>query len=336
MKFNILLAASCIAIGASIAWLAKADPKADTAKPEVAEKKAPPKSPITASESEKRETSERTPVTPQEVTPPIDITPLEGERSEQARDMGSRMQKMFKNRQQAKLDARISKLVAQLNLTPEQEASLRKAAADRMDRFGEMMNGDFDPSNMSELFNSDVIDEALAEILTPEQQEELEAVKKREVANKVEAQALIELAKLSQLDLSQEQKDAAYDILYKDAETSVGNESPASGIVSMITEGFGIELDSDTLGIATAMIPSTDDIANGEVEQDPQAMMAKAQAKMDARIDAKVEAMRPVLNESQIDQYRKDLELKSSGGLGGLFLNGIQTGGADFPSGNGE
>ena len=51
--------------------------------------------------------------------------------------MGSRMQQMFKNRQQAKLDARISKLVAQLNLTPEQEASLKKAAADRMNRFGE-------------------------------------------------------------------------------------------------------------------------------------------------------------------------------------------------------
>ena len=82
---------------------------------------------------------------------------------------------------------------------------------------------------MSELFNTDVIDEALAEILTPEQQEELEAVKKREIANKVEAQALKELAKLSNLDLSQEQKDAAYDILYKNAETSVGNETPATG-----------------------------------------------------------------------------------------------------------
>ena len=205
MKFNILLAASCIAIGASIAWLAKADPKADTAntaKFEVEENKAPLESPITASENETREASERTIVTPKEATPPINVIPFDFE--DEGSDMATRMQQMFKNRQQAKLDARISKLVAQLNLTPEQEASLKKAAVDRMNRFGEMMEGDFDPSNMSELFNTDVIDEALAEILTPEQQEELEAVKKREITNKVEAQALKELAKLSNLDLSQD------------------------------------------------------------------------------------------------------------------------------------
>ena len=335
MKFNILLAATCIAIGASIAWLAKADPKADTANTansEVEEKNTPSESQIIASENEKRQASERTIVTPQEGTPPIDVTPFDFE--DEDNDMGSRMQQMFKSRQQAKLDARISKLVAQLNLTPEQEASLRKAAADRMNRFGEMMEGDFEPSDMSELFNSDVLDEALAEILTPEQQKELEAVKKRETANKVEAQALKELAKLSNLDLSQDQKDAAYDILYKNAENSVGNETPATGIISMITEGLGIELDSDILGIATAMIPSTDDIANGEVEQDPQAMMAKAQQNMNKRIDDKVKAMRPVLNDNQLDQYRKDLELKSGGVFGGL-LNGF-TGESEIPFGKGQ
>ena len=71
------------------------------------------------------------------------------------------------------------------------------------------------------------------------------------------------------------------------------------------------------------MIPSTDDIESGEIDQDPRAMMAQAQAKMDARIDAKVEAMRPGLNDSQVDQYRKDLKLKSGGVFGGL-LNGFQ------------
>ena len=63
-------------------------------------------------------------------------------------------------------------------------------------------------------------------------------------------------------------------------------------------------------------------------------MMAQAQAKMDARIDAKVEAMRPVLNENQIDQYRKDLKLKSGGVFGGL-LNGFTTEG-EIPFGNSE
>lgn len=327
MKFNILLAATCIAIGASIAWLAKPDPKADTAEAEVVENKPRSNGKIGSSESQKRATSERTIVEPEEV-PPVAIIPADGEGREQAREMGNRMEQMFRKRQQAKLDARIAKLVSQLNLTPTQEAALRKAAADRMSSFGEMMKGDVDPSKISEMLKADVIDEALADILTPEQQEELEAVKKREIANKVEAQALKELAKLSNLDLTQEQKDAAYDILYKDAQASVGNETPATGIVSMITEGFGIELDSDTLGVATAMIPDIGDIESGEVEQDPQAMMAKAQENMTKRIDDKVEAMRPVLNDNQLNQYRKDLELKSGGIFGGL-LNGFGAGGDD-------
>jgi hypothetical protein len=324
MKSNILIAVTCIAIGASVAWLAKPDPTTDAAKAEVEEKKTAPKGRITSSDSKQRETSERKIVKPQE-TPSITVIPSESEGSEQAREMGSRMEQMFRKRQQAKLDARISKLVSQLNLTSEQEAALRKAASERMGSFGEMMSGNFDPSKIGEMLNSDVIDDALADILTPEQQEELEAVEKREIANKVEAQALRALAKLSNLDLSQAQKDAAYDILYKDAESSVGNESPATGIVSMITEGFGIELDSDALGVATAIIPSADVIAGGGVEQDPQAMMNKAQETMNQRIDDKVEAMRPVLNDNQLDQYRKDLELKSGGIFGGL-LNGFGAG----------
>ena len=334
MKFNILLAITCIAIGASIAWLAKPDPQVDTAKAEAEDKKTSSDTKTTSSESQKREASDRTIVENTE-PPAIAVIPADGEGSEQAREMGNRMEQMFKKRQQAKLDARISKLVAQLNLTSDQEAALRKAAEDRMSSFGEMMSGDVDPSKIGDMLNSDGIDEALADILTPEQKEELEEVKEREVANKVEAQALRELAKLSNLDLSQEQKDAAYDILYKDAQNSVGNETPATGIVSMITEGFGIELDSDTLGVATAMIPSGDDIANGDIEQDPQAMMAKATENMNKRIDDKVEAMRPVLNDNQLDQYRKDLELKSGGIFGGL-LNGFGAGGGGSSAESGE
>jgi hypothetical protein len=324
MKFNILLAATCIAIGASIAWLAKPDPKAETAESEVVEKKPLSNGKIGSSESQKRATSERTIVEPEKVGPVV-IIPADGEGREQAREMGNRMEQMFRKRQQAKLDARIAKLVSQLNLTPTQEAALRKTAADRMSSFGEMMKGDVDPSKIGEMLKADFIDEALADILTPEQQEELEAVKKREIANKVEAQALKDLAKLSTLDLTQEQKDAAYDILYKDAEASVGNETAATGIVSMFTEGLGIELDSDTLTVATAMIPDIGGIESSEVEQDPQAMMAKAQENMTKRIDDKVEAMRPVLNDSQLTQYRKDLELKSGGIFGGL-LNGFGAG----------
>jgi hypothetical protein len=37
------------------------------------------------------------------------------------------------------------------------------------------------------------------------------------------------------------------------------------------------------------------------------------------QIDTKVEAMQPILNETQLDQYRKSLEIKRGGILGGIL-----------------
>ena len=224
---------------------------------------------------------------------------------------------MMKKRRMAKLDARISKLVAQLNLTPEQEAALRKAAEESPGDVSAMTSGDFDPSKLAELSGNGTFDEALAEILTDEQKEEHEAVKTRELANKVEAKALKDLAKLSSLDMTQEQKDAAYDVLYKQAEESTGNNSAESGILSMVTDGLGIELDIDAgdLGVAGTVIPDS----NGdEAPRNPQDMMKRMQENRQKKIDQKVEALRPVLDDNQLEQYRKSLEIKNNGIRGGF------------------
>jgi len=62
---------------------------------------------------------------------------------------------------------------------------------------------------------------------------------------------------------------------------------------------------------------------NGDVERpDPQAMMAKMKENQAKQIDDKVKALSPVLNDSQLEQYRKDLELKSGGIFGG-FMGGF-------------
>jgi len=321
MKFNIILATICLALGATIAWVAK--PSSDPATAQSEDKEGTPSSeqPAAPPSDTKREVSERKIVESEATIVPE--TPEGGDG--RSNRMQNRMGEMFKKRQMAKLDARISKLVSQLNLTPAQEAALRKAGEEKMSGFGDLFGGNGDPSRIGDMLKGDDLDEALADILTPEQKEELEAVEKRELANKVEAKALKDPAKLSGLDLSQEQKDQAYDILYKQAEGTVTTTaaSGATGMLSMITEGMGIELDADALGIAATMIPSADDIANGEIEQpNPQEMMAKAKENMDQKIDDKVEALRPVLNETQLEQDRKDLELKS-GGLFGGFLGGF-------------
>jgi len=93
------------------------------------------------------------------------------------------------------------------------------------------------------------VDDALTDLLTPGQKEAHDALQKRELANKVEATALKNLAKLSFLDLSQEQKDAAYDIPSSKAEKAVAKSSPEAAMVSFIGGGRGIDFDLDDLGI---------------------------------------------------------------------------------------
>ncbi len=320
MKFNIILATICLALGATIAWVAKPDPTSTAPQVENETDKPSKAQAAPSSSDDKREISERKIVESGNALEST-IIPFgeEGDNPEGNR-MQDRMSQMFKKRQMAKLDARIAKLVNQLNLTPAQEAALRKAAEEKMEGLGDLFSGNGDRSNLANMMKGDGIDEALADILTPGQLEEHEEVKKRELANKVEAKALKNLAKLSNLDLSQEQKDAAYDILYKQAEGSVTDDSGAGGMFSMITDGLGIEIDGDAIGLAANLIPNAEDMENGDVERpDPQAMMAKMKENQAKQIDDKVKALSPVLNDSQLEQYRKDLELKSGGIFGGFM-----------------
>ena len=47
--------------------------------------------------------------------------------------------------------------------------------------------------------------------------------------------------------------------------------------------------------------------------------MAKMKESQAKRVAEKVEALRPVLNETQLEAYRKNLESKSGGILGGML-----------------
>lgn len=317
MKFPVILSIICIGIGIAIGWIAKpTSPDSEVAKvdsPKVSDRKEPSPATNPIEESDRK------------ATPSVRV--IGGEETEGMTNEQKAQRKkgqdffgnMMKKNRTAKLDARISKLVAQLNLSPEQEAALRKAAEENVAGIDSMMDGEFDPSKLGSLTGEGGLDEALAEILTDEQKEEHEALKKRELANKVEARALKDLAKLSSLDMTQEQKDAAYDILYKQAEEKTTNQSPEAGIVSMITGGFGLDIDPDDLGIDLGA-PLFEEAAREEGEAPkPQDIMARMKENQQKKIDEKVEALRPVLDDNQLDQYRKSLEIKNGGILGGML-----------------
>lgn len=323
MKNTLLVALVCIGLGVAIGWIAKPSPEdtADNAPSSDSSVKPTPKP--SSRPRPKATESDRDPALTSSVIGGEDgdskITPEQRAAMEKGQNQWTNM---LKKRQRAKVDARIAKLVSDLNLTPEQEAELRKKIEDQFGGLEGMFSGETDPSKMGDLaklLGGDGVDEALNDLLTPEQKEAHEELKKRELANKVEAKALKNLAKLSFLDMSQEQKEAAYDILYSEAEESVAESSPEGAVISMMTSGLGIDIDVDDLGIAGAFSMENARPAEDGSRPDPAAMMAKANASMAKRVDEKVEALRPVLNETQLDAYRKNLESKSSGLFGGFL-----------------
>ncbi len=314
-----------LAIGLAIGWIVKptpAAPAADLAKvapPKTSPRKDPKPTPPTADKTKPKVTSSFI----------IGGRQQPGEMSDddqsQAKKMQKRMEEMMQKRQEKKLEARILKLVAQLNLTPEQEAALRKAAAENQVDAASLMSGDFDPSQLANLSADGSIEDSLADILTDEQKEEHAALKKRELANKIESKALQNLAKLGDLDMTQEQKDAAYDILYKQAEeTTTDEESSANGILSAVTEGLGLEIDPDDLDFGAI---SATEAENGEAPNQ-QDLMARMQESQQRKIEEKIEALRPVLNDDQLEQYRQSLNLRQGGILGGV-LGGFSIGGSE-------
>ena len=93
----------------------------------------------------------------------------------------------------------------------------------------------------------------------------------------------------------------------------------------MITGGFGLDLDIDAedLGITGAVIGGTEgEDASGEQARNPQKMMERMRENQQKKVDEKVEALRPVLDDNQLEQYRKSLEIKQ-GGILGSFLGGF-------------
>lgn len=336
MKSHFLVAIACLAIGISVAWVFKPDSSSGT-----------------GSTGDSAAATFGKPGSPGESNPKMsDRKPLKSNRKPgggganpkfativtsegMSEEMNRKITTMLKKQKIAQIDARIAKLVAQLNLTDGQEAALRKATESRLEGFKKLFGKDGDPSQLGELMQSDGIDEALVDILTTEQVEEHKAVKKRERANRVEARALQELARLSDLDLTQDQKDAAYDIFYQQAEESVGDGTPAQGMLSVVTDGFGIEVNSDALDLPTAVIPANDDVASGTAKSDPQTLMRVARERMEQRINERVNSLRPVLSEAQLEQYQRSLELRQ-GSLFTEFLGETEVGGADGETREGE
>lgn len=196
-------------------------------------------------------------------------------------------------RQNAKFEARLAKLAKELDLSPEQIAQLRKVWEDEVATLGEGPEAFMEMQKLNALLTGNGLDEDLANILSEDQGEQYEELKEQEFANKVESTALKNLAKLSFLNLRDEQKDAVMGILYEQAEASAKTESPLDAMVGAIsTMGGGLSDSMGGSGDAASLIELSG-ISSGGLSN-----------------EEKIESLAPVLDPEQLEEYRTSLGVR--------------------------
>ncbi|NWK55097.1 hypothetical protein HW115_05715 [Verrucomicrobiaceae bacterium N1E253] len=323
MKNTILLAILCLALGFSAGWLAKpatttAPPEEDPAPVTRANKKASPKSVAT--------TPDTRPRTRSSVEVYSSDDELDEETKQQINEAQSRQQKMVRDQLKKKFDLKIAAMVEELGLDAEQEKALRDFFEQQLDVLSESnpMEMASDPEAMKKLaaaMRGDGLNEHMANHLSEEQIDKLEAFETRQKKNKTEGMAMKDLAKIQQaLDLSEEQRDAVYGILVEDAAKNLENQSDTTVVMDGMMKSMGMEMDLGDMDFDGLM--QLDPAQNNGEPIDQSSVIAKMKEDRTKKIDAKVERMAPVLNENQLKQYRSHLE--SKGGLFNMMIQGME------------
>jgi len=206
----------------------------------------------------------------------------DGEQTPEMKEIMEKMKKAQEEKRARKIDERLAALKSRLGLTDEQAAKvkaiLQKADEDGGDATDLLSGGK--AIDVNKLLNGEskgdreALDAKLAEVLTPEQQDKFQAFQQDQKENRIEIATNREMTRLQQsLTLTPDQKDRAYQALGELAQREE-NQPATSGI-------------------------------------DPQAMMAKQQARRDA--------LRPILTPEQMKAY-ESTPMQSSFEGGGISI----------------
>lgn len=246
---------------------------------------------------------------------------LDDQTKEAIRKSKQDMSKRMTDMQRKKFEARLTKLIADLNLTPEQQQQLRDSMEKRFAALGGVFGGDFgdDPSKMKEmmdLMKSDGVDSALAGILSGDQPAKYEAVKAKDRQNRAEAKALKDLSNLSTvLDLSPDQRDGVYQALADEAAARAAKK-PENSAMGELYEGMGIQID-DELGLQDLMQEQMEKMTSeGGKDFDQASMGATMKEMVKKRTEERISLLTPYLTPAQVQQYQAHLEAKGAGMMG--------------------
>lgn len=234
----------------------------------------------------------------------------------------AKMMENMKEQQAKRSEAKIAALTEKLGLDANQQAKLREYFDKRNPMASITRAGDGKgikiESKASDTAGS--LDDMMKDLLTADQSEKYEQMKETERNQKVEARTLREMASLTQaVELRDDQRQAVYDILEKQARTDVESGSGAAFGLGGLLAGAGPVVEFADLGggaaIGGAAVASNVDVMAFKADGGPEGgaidhaeAMRQLEQKRQSDIDAKVNSLAGVLDASQQAKYRQSLE----------------------------
>lgn len=233
----------------------------------------------------------------------------------------AKMMENMKEHHAKRSEAKIAALTEKLGLDANQQAKL-KDYFDKRNPATTVTKGEGGKGIKIESKSTDAagsLDDLMKDLLTADQAEKYEQMQETERNQKIEARTLREMASLTQaVELRDDQRQAVYDILEKQARTDV--ESGAGGMLGGgILAGAAPVIEFADIGsgaaFGSAAVASSVDVMALKVEGgndsggiDQAEAMRQLEQQRQASLDAKVNSLSGVLDASQLAKYRQSLE----------------------------
>lgn len=326
MKNLIIVGGLMLGLGFAIGWMVKPVPEA--VRTELSAK--PVESPPRPGTPEVKETAEAK-VKGKRAERPLAEEAMPGQKDReqikaQAEKMQTEMAKQMAQRRREKLIQHIDKLAAALGLSEAQKQVLLDRVDENLKQMADLNM--MDPSSAMEMMDvmkelsPKALQDQLEPSLTEEQKVALKDFTEREHQTKVDAAALKSLSKLQGvIEFEEGQRDRVYEILASSADANLRVEEKTPDPSSFYMEGLGMDMDPYDLGLQAVMTEMVGDPTKFQAGGGDQKELAgRLREAFDKKIEEKVDALRPVLNEKQVEQYRAELKSKGMGFYGTMLM----------------
>jgi len=328
MKNHLLIGAACLGLGFTAGRLSIQDNSKDIKTQQVKKKRLNTSSKSTAHNRSKKDPRTRSPSGKTFYSSGNLNMPSADEQKEMFRQMNKNRWRTRENwlsdaidSQVGKFDIRLTKLSSKLELNATQQQEIKELLEAQIK---DIVKEDTTQGLVSfDLDGKKLADQLLTDIMTDEQKIRYEALKERERESAIDSKALQNLAGINKLlDLNEDQKDNVYEILYKQATKTIDKPTDQTGgYFSMTSSSDGVEVVSDTFGIGKILDQQRKTMKKNGTKTDSATLREMATDGANQNINARLDELKTVLDDSQIEQYRKHLTTQANSIIGNMIMD---------------